>query len=112
MIFPGSRAKSRTAEKLPVLIFRLDFSPVDRTFLIKLESDQKSDDRAFKLVNRNKNPFSAARDPGPDDDTIIPCDATEVTPGHWRLTPKNELAPGEYGLFFRFMIWGFGVDPA
>lgn len=111
MVFPGSRSKSRTTEKMPALLFRLNYSPGGRAFLVKLESEQKEDNRTFQVVRRNKNPFSSDPDFGPNDDIIIPYDATEVTPGHWKLTSKSELAPGEYGLFFRFMLWSFGVDP-
>jgi hypothetical protein len=31
--------------------------------------------------------------------------------GSWRLTPKEALAPGEYGVLFLGQLFGFGVDP-
>lgn len=111
IVYPGSRSRSRITEKLPALLLRLDYSPGERAFLVKLDSDQGSDARILRVVSRNMNPFSSDRDFGPNNDSTIPYDATEVTLGHWKLTPKNKLTPGEYGLFFHFMLWSFGVDP-
>lgn len=103
--FRGIKAKDRTSEKLPALTFKLDFSPVERAFFVKLDESPKEDYRSFKIVNRSNGP-------GPGDGFIVASDATEVTPGYWKLTPKAELVPGEYGLYFGGMLWAFGVDPA
>lgn len=102
--FRGIKAKERTSEKLPTLTFKLDFSPVERAFFIKLDESPKEDYRSFRIVNRSNGA-------GPGDGFIVDSDATEVAPGSWKLTPKAELVPGEYGLYFGGMLWSFGVDP-
>jgi hypothetical protein len=103
--FRGIKARDRTSEKLPALTFRLDFSPVERAFFVKLDESPKEDYRSFRFANRSNGA-------GPADGYIVDCDATEVTPGQWKLTPKAELVPGEYGLYFGAMLWAFGVEPA
>jgi hypothetical protein len=82
---------------------------VGRVFLVKLEQNQKSDDRSLKLGRAKRNPYTTKGAGMPDDDWVIPCDATEVGPGHWRLTPKKDLGAGEYGLY-HWTLHGFGVD--
>ncbi len=46
----------------------------------------------------------------PDPDWTIPFDAEQESPGVWRIAPKADLKPGEYGLFIGYTLWDFGVD--
>jgi hypothetical protein len=42
----------------------------------------------------------------PDEACEVQYSAIEEKPGLWRITPKEELKPGEYGLF-----WWAGSSP-
>lgn len=107
-VFLGAKSRDRTKETQPSVTFKLDYSPVDRAYLVKLEESQKEDYRSFKNTRRKTGDGVTV---GPPDDNIIPCTATETSQGLWKLTPVAKLQPGEYGLYFKSRLWAFGVDP-
>lgn len=107
-VFLGAKSRDRTKETQPSVTFKLDYSPVDRAYLVKLDESQKEDYRSFKNTRRKTGDGMTV---GPPDDSIIPCTATEVSQGLWKFTPNAKLKPGEYGLYFRTQLWAFGIDP-
>jgi hypothetical protein len=55
--------------------------------------------------------YTASSIGAPDNDWTVPFEVKQLQPGLWRMDPKNNLKPGEYG------VWGpsselydFGVD--
>ena len=71
-------------------------------FIIKTDPDPKKNKRSFKVTVDSVWSY-------PDEDWTVPYDFTEEEPDVWRLTPKADLVPGEYGLFDG-QLYDFGVD--
>jgi hypothetical protein len=48
----------------------------------------------------------------PDPDWTLPFDASQESPGVWRIVPKTDLKPGEYGLYISSVatLFDFAVD--
>jgi hypothetical protein len=57
------------------------------------------DDKGRILDLPSPGMFGGAMSSGPDDSCDVPFTAIEEKPGMWRITPKGELMPGEYGMF-------------
>jgi hypothetical protein len=116
--FPGAMAKIRTTDKRPSAVVLLDDDPKSAyVFFVKLDSEKKKDKRSLKIGKEKL--FSATATLSPDPDWTVPCDVKEESPGVWTLTPKEELEPGEYGVYFARGLVGvaspsslfdFGVD--
>jgi hypothetical protein len=108
--YPGMHAQARTGEKRPVFLVRRSSSPVNgHCFLVRLDLGDKE---KFRSLRRSSKVFTA-----PDSDRIIPYEAVEEREGLWRVAPKQDLGPGEYGWYFDLAagpqgggILDFGVD--
>jgi hypothetical protein len=113
-IFEGARAGVRTHDRKPTVIVRSDTDPQNQLFLVKLDPDTKDNDRSLKIGSfwKSRGGFSTKGEAKPDVDWTIAFDATESSSGVWRISPKKELEPGEYGIYqYRlFSLMDFGVD--
>ena len=120
MNFPGLHSRVRTAERRPTLLLHSEAPPGKRLFIGSLDSDEDDDVRSLKLMSARRafrivQKSQQMMDPDPD--WTVPFDSIEQAPGIWRLTPKIDLKPGEYGLYVDLGaniqgggIFDFGVD--
>lgn len=123
MNYPGLRASVRTGERRPSLLVKAP-GPLTtgRYFFAKLDQDEDDEVRSLKIAAM-KAGFKAVFGGGsrvtlaPDSDWTMPFDAVEESPGLWRVSVKQDLAPGEYGWYvdqgqgpYVAGIFGFGVD--
>ncbi len=109
MDYPNVRADVRTKDRRPSILLASGKSPTGRYFVVRAKVDKGDETRSVKLGNMGM--FGAKGMNIPDKDNQVSCVVTEETPGLWRLTPKENLKPGEYGLWIPSQeIYDFGVD--
>jgi hypothetical protein len=117
--FPGLKADLRITDPRPVLVVRINKSPRGRVFLVRCKSNEGDNNRSVKVGKAG--PFGAKSWNSPDGDWTVEFDTKELPGNTWEITPKRDLAPGEYGLLFRGGFFGglavaqgelfdFGVD--
>jgi hypothetical protein len=113
--YPGVSAKVRTSDRRPSLLVHLDDDPRDRqesslSFLVTLDPSKKGDERALKIGKAYQLGSHGFGEP--DKDWTIAYDANQESPGLWRITPKKDLKPGEYGFYLhaRQTLFDFDVD--
>ncbi|MGC1549414.1 MAG: hypothetical protein WA777_12865 [Rhodanobacter sp.] len=95
--FPGQHAKMQIADAHPSIHIKLGSNPEGRVFLVKTESNVKTDNRSLKMGRSGWGHASSATTP--DKDWIVSSAVKEDSPNLWTLTPTADLAPGEYGVF-------------
>ena len=98
--FPGLRSEVRTVDRRPTMTVKSAKSPTGRVYLVVAEVDRGDNERSVKVGNMGV--FKAKGLNAPDKSNRVECDVTPEGTGVWRLTPKNDLKPGEYG------IWSVG----
>jgi hypothetical protein len=110
--FPGTKADVRTKDLRPFITIRSSKSPQGRFFLVRCKSNEKDNDRSVKQGRAGM--FSNKDFGTPDADWTVPVDVKAVQPGLWRMDPKRDLKPGEYGVFGGWVgaaeLYDFGVD--
>ena len=84
---------------------------------MRLDVDKKNNNRAMKMGSAKQSSGVRSRAQGkPDLDNAVECKVEKVGDNEWRLTPKAELKPGEYGVWAAARAQGieglydFGVD--
>ena len=111
--YNGVASKSRTTDRRPELLATLAFDPHDvqessYSFLVKLDPSKRGDIRSLKV---GKGMMGGARPNAiPDRDWTVDYNAVQDSPGFWRITPKRDLEPGEYGLYSGGLLYDFAVD--
>jgi hypothetical protein len=114
--YPVLTAKVRVQDSRPTILVPLQEDPKrSLVYLVRLESDQKTDSRSLKIgsgmFGSASGLFGKDQEGGsPDSDWVIPFDASEDRPGIWSIVPKSDLAPGEYGYYYRGVLYDFGID--
>ena len=120
--YPGLHARVRTSDRSPALLVR-SRSPLTggRYFWAKLDSDTDDGVRSLKISSakgRLKSMFGNSRTfLEPDHDWVLEYEVEDLGDDLWRVTPKEPLAPGEYGWYVdlgagaqQATIFDFGVD--
>ena len=120
--YPGLHAQVRTHDKRPAILVKSS-APLTggRYFITRLDVDQDDGLRSLKISSAKagfKGMFGNTRGMiAPDPDWTLPFDSVEESPGVWRVTPKKDLNPGEYGWYVDLGaggqaggIFSFGVD--
>ena len=103
------QAETRTKEKKISVLVSTTEGLEDRVWLVAVEQDDDDKDRSVPLVSAG--PWGGRVADEPDEDAIVDCVVKEEKPGVWRLTPKKDLKPGEYGVYVvGGMLHDFGVD--
>ena len=110
--FPGTKATVRIKDKRPHFIIQSAKSPQGRFFLVRCKSNGKDDSRSVKL---GRSGMFSQKDVGtPDKDWTVPFEVKAVEHGLWRMDPKEDLKPGEYGVYGGWFtttdLYDFGVD--
>ena len=120
MNFPGLHSSVRTGERRPILLLHSQTPPGKRLFIGSLDPDEDDDVRSLKLMSARRafrivQKSNEMMDPDPD--WTVPFDSVEQSTGLWRLIPKADLKPGEYGLYVDLGaniqgggLFDFGVD--
>ena len=98
--YPGAASKILITDPRPVIVARLEGDPRDRqerslAFLVKLDPDRRGDKRSLKIGQLGARIGFGS----PDTDWTLPFDAEPDSPGLWRIIPKADLPPGEYGFY-------------
>jgi hypothetical protein len=107
--YPGLHAEVRTKDRDPYLLLQSDKSPTGRFYLVRLDSNDKSNDRSLKMGRERM--FTSRSIGHPDNTWTIAYEATQEREGLWRLKPKTSLTPDEYGLWMGTgELYNFGVD--
>jgi hypothetical protein len=120
--YPGLHAQARTHDRRPAILVKSS-APLTggRYFITKLDVDEDDGIRSLKISSMKagfKGAFGNTRGMiAPDPDWTLPFDSVEESPGIWRVTPKKDLNPGEYGWYVDLGaggqaggIFSFGVD--
>lgn len=112
--FPGLKADKRTTDKRPTVVIRASKDPAGRLWFVRAEPDHDDNVRSVKMGNMGV--FKQKRLNTPDTDNRVECDTVHEGADLWRLTPKKDLKPGEYGIFGSTGVaqtaemYDFGVD--
>lgn len=122
MDYPGLHARVRTSEARPTLLVKSD-TPLTGGFyfIARLDVDKKGGVRSLKISsakNRFKAMFGNSRKlEQPDQDWVIPFTEEDAGNNIWKVTPKKDLKPGEYGWYVSIGtgmqqtgLYPFGVD--
>jgi|OpeIllAssembly_1097287.scaffolds.fasta_scaffold68489_1 hypothetical protein len=113
--FNDRAATIRTRDRRPGILVESESDPRGTWFYVKMSQDtlDGEDYRYFDLEGGGG--FSIVWSGSPERGSIVKCDAAQVRPGVWRLTPARDLSTGEYGLFSgrregAGVLFDFGVD--
>lgn len=122
MDYPGLKARVRTAERRPPLMVK-STTPLtgSRYFLVRLDVDDDDGVRSLKVSSykgRLKAMFGNSRTAmEPDHDWVFEWSAEDTGNDVWKVVPKVDLEPGEYGWYADFGagaqqngIFDFGID--
>ncbi|OPY13667.1 MAG: hypothetical protein A4E66_00669 [Syntrophus sp. PtaB.Bin001] len=100
-------------DHFPTILINANTEPHEIIWLVKLSREP---DKVLVIFMQNHG-FGGMVANEPEEDSIIGYSATEEKPGLWRITPKRELIPGDYGLFrwdasnaSKPVIVGFRID--
>lgn len=113
--FAPNGAATRVKDRFPSLQLNADGEPHEAMWLVKLS--RWDDSKILVLDLQSPGMWGGVISNDPEEDLIIPYSAIEEKPGLWRITPKMELKPGDYGLFrwghsnsSKPILVGFGID--
>ena len=99
----GYTSNIRTNDRSPSIVVKFNYDPQTFFFIVRTDADKADNTRSVKMgsaVQRLKKMFQDNPRYYPDADHTLAYNAEQTSPGVWRITPKNELGPGEYGLYF------------
>ncbi|HEY2092968.1 MAG TPA: hypothetical protein VGJ81_13865 [Thermoanaerobaculia bacterium] len=108
--YPGLHARVRTTNRLPIVFVRSPHDPSSYFFIGKLDVNGRKNNRSLK-IEQKVGAFNASARVVPASHWQVAYDASETTPGTWRLTPRSQLDPGEYGIVAPGgVLFEFGID--
>lgn len=99
----GYTSNVRTVDPSPAVVVQFNYDPQTFFFIVQTDPDKRDNTRSVKMgsaIQRLKKIFQDNPRYYPDAGHTVPYNAEQISPGTWRITPKNPLAPGEYGLYF------------
>lgn len=107
--FPDAKSDISTVMPRPSLFLISNNSPKGRVYFAKAESQPKKSKRSVKMGKMGM--FGASGLGAPDADWTVEFAYEEMKPGIWKLTPKKDLVPGEYGIYLPAAM-GLGATAA
>ncbi len=115
VMFSELAASVRTKDRKPTVLISSGKDPRKTFWLVILDQDDDPEDMNRSLDVESPGMWGGVISSAPDSDMMVDYDATEEKPGVWRLTPRNELKPGEYGVYVgkgenTATLYDFGVD--
>ena len=110
MDYPGLKSDRRIKDRRPSVLIMSADKPTGRYFFVSAKPDAGDNVRSVKMGRMKM--FAVNSIGSPDKDWTINDDVKEEKPGVWRLTPKQDLKPGEYGLWVgpQGEMYDFAVD--
>jgi hypothetical protein len=111
--YPGIKARIRTRDQSPTLLFASEDDIRAEIYIVKLEKDEKEQLRILRVGMGNNYSYHSGF--MPDKDLTIPYEINEEKAGLWRIKFKGNLQPGEYGVYGINSMLGpafydFGID--
>lgn len=106
--FPDEHSDVVTSSVRPVLFIVSSNSPKGRVHLAKAES--KRGKRSVKMGKAGMFGYSGIG--APDPDWAVEFSYEEMKPGIWKIVPKKDLEPGEYGLLLPIAPTSLGSTAA
>jgi hypothetical protein len=108
--FPGQHATIQVRGNHPDFLVLADADPRSRYYVVRLDVNDESNDRSLKVGQGG--PFAQRVGGIPDSDWTFAYDVTESSSGVWKLTLKQSLEKGEYGVFSvrSQELYDFGVN--
>ena len=119
MNYQDQHASVRTTDARPSLHLKIGVNPKGRVYLVKVESNPKTNNRSLKIGHSGFGSVGSMT--APDSKWAISSTVTQESPGIWKLVPDSDLASGEYGVFTPSLagsmqvpasgdLYDFGVD--
>ncbi|HEX6095996.1 MAG TPA: hypothetical protein VF432_06715 [Thermoanaerobaculia bacterium] len=109
--YPGRTARTRTTEVRPTLFINASHDPKSYYYLARLDKNDEEDNNRSLKIEQKASGFTATTRVIPAGRWHVEYDAAEVSPGVWRVTPNQDLQPGEYGVVVPGgILYEFGVD--
>jgi len=106
--YPGLGAKTRTDDRRPSVLVYSEFDPREHYYIVKLDVDTKINARSLKVEGK-ESAFSESAGLRPASHWILDYASHEDQDGVWRMTPRADLEPGEYGVFDGIHLFGFSI---
>jgi hypothetical protein len=109
--YPGRTARTRTTAVRPTLFINSAHDPKNYYYLARLDQNDEEDNNRSLKIEQKASGFTATTRVIPAGRWHVEYDAAEVSPGVWRVTPNQDLQPGEYGVVVPGgILYEFGVD--
>lgn len=115
VIFSEVSAGTRTRDKRPSVVVASNKDPRKVWWLVRLDQDKDADDMDRSIDVESPGMWGGVLSSAPDEDYMVQYDAVEEGSGMWRITPRKDLKPGEYGMYIgkgelTATLFDFGVD--
>jgi hypothetical protein len=111
MDYPNLKAEVRIKDRKPYILVESSKSPQGRIFLVICDPDTDDNNRSVKIGKSGAFSVGGFSAPDSDDDWTVPVEVKAVEDGLWRIDPKKDLKPGEYGVWADGgELYDFGVD--
>lgn len=114
--FPSTVTSMVIRQPYPSLLVKTAGDPHDGWWLVKLKDWEAQKSLVVDLLSPTSWTGGATSD-DPDETCNIPYAAINDKQGFWRITPKDQLQPGHYGLFrwatrnsTTALLYGFTVE--
>lgn len=109
--YPGLAARTRTNNPRPALLLSSPHDPKSYYYLGRLDVNDEDDNNRSLKIEQKAGGFTATTRVVPAGRWHVEYEAAEVSPGTWRITPTEDLRPGEYGVVVPGgILYEFGVD--
>jgi hypothetical protein len=111
MNYPNLTAEVRIRDPKAYILVESPKSPQGRIFLVHCESNRDDNNRSVKVGKSGAFASGGFSGPDSDDDWTVPVVVKAVEDGLWRIDPRKDLKPGEYGVWADGgELYDFGVD--
>lgn len=109
--YPGRFARTRITERRPTLVVQSAHDPTGYYHLAKLDvNDEEENNRSLKIEQKG-SAFTATTRVVPAGRWHLQYEASEASAGTWHIIPRQDLAPGEYGVVVPGgILYEFGID--
>lgn len=114
--FPSTVASMLIRQPYPTLLVKTAGDPHDEWWLVKLKVWEEQKSLVVDILSPTSWTGGATSD-DPDGTCNIPYAVMNDKQGFWRITPKDQLQPGQYGLFrwatrnsTTALLYGFTVE--
>ena len=112
-VFSGMKSTVRIKDRHPSIVLSTDKDPRQNWWFVRLDQDDDDDDRSIDV--QSPGMWGGVISSAPEKDFKVDCLPTEAGGTTWKFTPKKDLKPGEYGLYYGkgaeiSILYDFGID--